>query len=194
VSRITSEYSRYALYGVIAGLITGLVLGVASIVVLNMIAKDLHALLRDVLKYQLDMLNLPPETYEEVYNISLSRVDELLPVISWIAPIAYVIQYVLLGALFGLLQNFIRLKAGVKPSTAALLTGVVFTLLIHILPLVLVSFLYSGLIDIVSKYFNPVLIYVPSVVPGVVFTLALLVVSSVKGPWAKIVESKPRTY
>jgi len=194
VSRITSEYSRYALYGVIAGLITGLVLGVASIVVLNMITKDLHALLRDVLKYQLDMLNLPPKTYEEAYNISLSRVDELLPVISWIAPIAYVIQYVLLGALFGLLQNFIRLKADVKPSTAALLTGVVFTLLIYVLPLVLVSFLYSGLIDIVSKYFNPVLIYVSSVAPGVVFTLALLVVSSVKGPWAKIVESKPKTY
>lgn len=168
--------NKYVFYGLIAGTITGAVLGVS----LLSITSTLNELIKEIIVYQLTVIN----SSQEVINETLEKIGNLMSYIVWIAPLAYVFQMLILGALFGALESFIINRFKLNASVAAILTGGAFITTFTILPIVVLTCIEPKIISIIFKHINLVFI----LMPGIVYTTLLIIFSSIKGPWGKVKE------
>ncbi|MDW8010918.1 MAG: hypothetical protein RMH84_04930, partial [Sulfolobales archaeon] len=107
----------------------------------------------------------------------------------YVAPVVEVVQYVLIGAIFGLVKGVFRERLGFGELTSAAAAGVLHILLLGAIPVLVISTLYAEILGVVSKYIN---LYLAAAAPGAVFAVSIVLVSSVRGPWTKLVEAKPR--
>lgn len=177
------SYSRSALAGIIAGLLSGLVFGLLYILFFRYITQEMLVAIAEVIS----------STYGVPYDVVYEQLSKTVSSADLAAPLVYPFQYALLGALFGLLQHYIELKLRKGLLTSILLTGAIFTLLLGYLPVVLIN--YSGnpiLTKVIEKIGD--LIYVYSVLPGVIFTVFLLIIHYVHGPWKRLMGAKPSIY
>lgn len=152
--------------------------------VLIVVTPSLEDMVRDIVMHSLPR-DLPPSAIEEVVRstLGITRVAVL------IAPVAEVIQYVLIGAVFGLVKGVFRVKLKLDEVTSAITAGVLHILLLGILPILILFTLYTEIVEVISKYFN---LHLAVAVPGVVFTLAIVLISSLRGPWTKLTEARPK--
>ena len=162
------------LYSIFAGMITGVVVGLLPLSLMS----SFNEMLREIVMYQLTSANASKEVIEE----ALSKINETLIIVMWITPIATTIQMILIGALFGILHRYFINKYNIKPWYSALIVGVIFILLTEAIPIFASLFLNQQIINIVFKYINPFMIFIP----GILYTILLILFSSIKGPWAKL--------
>lgn len=174
-------YERHVLQGAIAGLITGAV--VAALAVL-MLTEHLDSLAEELVRHQLPV-TLPPEEVEK----AIKSVKEITHAALRIAPVAQVFQYLLFGAVFGLMKGAFRNKLNLSEAVSALSAGLFFILILGVLPIGVLSALMAGLVDTVSKYFN---LYLAALLPGALFTASITLISIVRGPWSRIIEATPK--
>jgi len=168
--------NKYVFYGLIAGAITGVVLGVSFL----SITGTLNELVREIIVYQLTAANAPQEVIDE----TLAEIGNLMSYIIWIAPPAYVFQMLILGALFGALESFIINRFKLNASVAAILTGGVFIITLTVLPMAVLTYIEPKMVSIILKHINLAFI----LMPGIVYTTLLTIFSGVKGPWSKVKE------
>ncbi|MCS7128825.1 MAG: hypothetical protein RMI83_06145 [Desulfurococcaceae archaeon] len=174
-------YGRHVLHGLIAGLATGLLMGLLTVFILT---PSMEALMEELVKHQLSK-TLPPNEVGEALEV----IKGSIKIAVFIAPIAQVIQYILLGALFGLVKGLLNTKLRLSEASSAIAVGALYVLLLSIAPLVVLFKLEPGVVEVISRYFNPYLI---TLTPGAVFAVTITLVSIVKGPWTRVIEAKPR--
>ncbi len=175
------SYSKSALAGILAGLLCGIVVGLLYVTIFSQFISELID----------EISELMSSTYDVPYELIHNQLSQVISVVNLIAPIAYAIQYALLGALFGLLQHYLMLKLEISISKSIILTGVIYVLLLGIIPLLAVSALGDPVLTLILREFGS-LIYVYSALPGVIFTSFLYLIHLVRGPWRGILEAKPR--
>ncbi|MCX8205306.1 MAG: hypothetical protein N3H31_06620 [Candidatus Nezhaarchaeota archaeon] len=183
VSYGVGSYERHALQGILAGVLTGLILSLLTATIL-MPTPAVEALVEELLRYELSGVSSPEELSE-----ALSLVKEAVRSAMLIAPVALVVQYVLMGAIFGLVKGLLNTKLRLSEASSALAAGALYIFLLGIVPMVAFSALRPGMMEIVSKHLNP---YLSMLIPGAVFTAAMVMVSLVKGPWTRLIEARPR--
>ncbi len=173
-------YEKHVLQGAVAGLATGVVVGLVVLA----LAQHVGALVEDLARRQLSEV-LPLEAVEE----GVGRIRGVVEVLVRAAPALYAFQYALLGSLFGLVKGVLRIRLGWGEAASALAAGGLFALLLGAVPLVVLSALDPGLVDTISRYFDP---YVAALSLGALFTVAIVLVSAVRGPWTGLFEARPR--
>ncbi len=175
------SYSKSALAGILAGLLCGIVIGLLYVTVF---AQYITELINEISELISSTYGVP---HELIYN----QLSQVFLVMNLIAPIAYAIQYALLGALFGLLQHYLMLKLKTSISSSVTLTGAIYVVLLGIIPSLVVTASGNPLLTLILRKFGS-LIYVYSVLPGVIFVTFLYIINLVRGPWKRILEAKPR--
>lgn len=179
-----SDYEKHVLQGVFAGIITG----IAVAVMVALIPTDaLGSLTEELVRHQLPT-SLPPEEVEKV----IESIKEMTQVALRIAPIAQIIQYILVGALFGLLKGALRNKLKLGEAVSAIVTGFIHILVLGVVPITVLSALMPELADMFTKNLN-LNLYLAVLLPGVVFTASITLVSLLKGPWSRLIEAKPKS-
>ena len=98
-----------------------------------------------------------------------------------------------MASTFGLLQHYLMTKLKTSLLISIILTGVLYVLVFGVVPILAVVTLRDPLLTLILEKFDS-LIYVYSTVPGILFTLFLLIIHLVKGPWRKILEAKPKEF
>ncbi len=179
-------YSKHVMEGALAGVVTGV--AVATLFLLLVEPQALEGAVEEVLRRQM-----------ERYGVPLSEVEEAVKQVVWvvrvslaIAPLTFVLQYTLLGALFGLLKGFLSIKLKVGGLYAALATGATYVALLAAIPLVAATLLYPELLEVVARYLPNYQLL--TLAPAAVFTVALAAFSTARGPWTRITEARPREY
>jgi len=178
-------YSKHVLEGAIAGAVTGIAVAVLLLLVEP---QGLEGMIEELLRQQIKGYGLALSEVEEV----VKQVTGLVRTILAIAPIAYVLQYTLLGALFGLLKGFLNLRLNLGRVCAALATGATYAVLLGVTPLVALSRLYPELVGVIAKYLPNFQLL--ALAPAAIFTVALVVISATRGPWTRVAEAKPKEY
>ncbi|MEM1622899.1 MAG: hypothetical protein QW543_02005 [Sulfolobales archaeon] len=69
----------------------------------------------------------------------VESIKEMTQVALRIAPIAQIIQYILVGALFGLLKGALRNKLKLSEAVSAIVTGFIHILVLGVVPHITVS-------------------------------------------------------
>jgi len=150
--------SKYVVYGLVSGVISGLVSGLIVYFSGETIVK---------LTYDLIVLEgAPPETIEYVK-----------PIINYVialSPILYIIQMLVIGAIFGSLEDYLVKKFHLKPVFAALATGGVYVTFLMIIPMVTVAIIDLRILSLIVKRLG----YCIIALPVVVFIAALVFLSS----------------
>ncbi|MEM2157850.1 MAG: hypothetical protein QW596_04595 [Sulfolobales archaeon] len=167
--------------GVIAGLITGLFMCLTFILLKSMIEDLIYTILMHQLTQQ-----VPPDKLEEI----LSNIKPTIHVILMIAPVAQVIQYIMLGAVFGLLQGFICVRFRLHEMKSAIVAGITYLLILSIMPLMIVSSLMPEIFESVGGV-DKNFIYLISLFQGIVFLTSLIIVNYGKGFISKFINAKP---
>jgi len=179
-------YQKHVLEGALAGVVTGV--AVAALLLLLVEPQALEGAVEGVLRWQMERYGVPPSEVEEAVKQVVGVVRASLA----IAPLAYVIQYTLLGALFGLLKGFLSTRLKLGSIYAALATGAIYVTLLGAIPLVAVGLLYPELLEVVARYLPNYQLL--TLAPAATFTVALVAFSTARGPWTRITEAKPREY
>ena len=175
--------NRHILYSLTAGAIAG---AFSSVVMTLMPSGAIEDLVRELMHQQLLWSGVPQENISEI----VVRVIESLKWIYWLIPLGPIINMLFFGALLGLLLDFLVKKLK-RPYVASLLTGTFFMVLLQLLPLLLLEAVYgSWFTELLNKYMGMPLIIAPSVL----YTVLLTIFSSVKGPWTRWGEAKPKMY
>lgn len=176
-----SSYGRHVIHGLIAGLITGLIVSLLTILIFM---SSIEALMEDLVRNQLSK-TLPPNELEEALKVIKGSIQAVM----LIAPVAQVIQYLLLGALFGLVKGLLNTKLRLSEVLSAIAVGALYIILLSIIPIAVISTLEPELMEVISNHFNP---YLMALTPGAIFAATIVLVSIVKGPWTKLIEAKPK--
>ena len=150
------DYGRYSLQGALAGLIAAIPLAVLTLVV---VGPAYPAMVEDLVRYQLSR-SLPPEYVEETLEEVLGRVGPLLSGILAASPLLVALQQALLGAVFGLLKGFLRLRLGLGEAASVFLTGLAYLLLLGVVPVVGMELLQPELLGIVGAHVGNVYLLV----------------------------------
>ncbi len=176
-----SNYSNYALRGVIAGLITGII---TSIIYLLLILPIIPELIEATIYSRIPQ-NIPTEELEKLISSIRGMINNLKPII----PIVQIIQQLILGSLFGVLQGFLILRLKLKELNSALITGLTYILILSLIPLILIRDLTPEVIELLTKYlgFNTYLVITS---PGITFTVSITLLSMAKGFWSKLITPK----
>ena len=140
-----------------------------------------------------EISELMSSTYGVPYYIIRDQLSQIISVVNFIAPIAYVIQYSLIGALLGLLQNYLMLRLKTGLLTSIVLTGVIYVVVFGVMLLLVAVALRDPLLTLVLRKLGS-LIYAYLVMSGILFTLFLSIVHLVRGPWRGILEAKPKEF
>lgn len=176
------SYSKYAMRGVLAGLITSIAVCVIFFLLSPTVEGIISSLLRDQLLRQ-----LPLDKVEEV----LKNIESAMNLILTIAPIALIIQYLILGAIFGVLQGFYSLRFGLSDVKSAIASGITYMITLHVLPLIITALTLREVFEVLVSsggYF----IYVAVLAPGALFTVLLVLVSMNGGVFSRFVEAEPK--
>ncbi|MEM2006035.1 MAG: hypothetical protein QXG17_04735 [Sulfolobales archaeon] len=176
-------YEKHVLQGVLSGIITGIVIAIVTLLVP---IEGLNSLTEELVKKQLPAA-IPPEEVERI----VKSVNEITQAAIRIAPIAQVIQYILIGALFGLLKGALGNKLKLSEAVSAIVTGIIYTLVLGIIPIAVLSALMPELADMFTKHLN-LNLYLAVLLPGAVFTASITLVSLSRGPWSRLIEAKPK--
>ena len=175
--------NRHILYSLTAGVIAGTFSSVTMALTLSGAIEDL---MRELVHQQLLWSGVPQEKIPEI----VAKAVESLKWTYWLIPLGPIINMLFLGALLGLLLDFLVKKLK-RPYVASLLTGTFFIVLLQLLPLLLLEAVYgSWFTELLNKYMGMPLIIAPSVL----YTVLLTIFSSVKGPWTRWGEAKPKMY
>lgn len=141
--------SKYVLYGLISGAISGLSEGI--IVYLG--RKEVMELIVELARIE---GNVPSKT--------LSYVESIANYILMFSPILYLIQMIIIGAIFGSLEDYFVKKFGLKPALAALASGSIFLIFLLGLPLATLSIANSKVLSLIVKHFGLLRILLPSAI------------------------------
>jgi len=175
--------NRYVLYSLTAGVIAG---AFSSVTTTLMLGGAIEDFMRELMHQQLLWSGIPQEKIPEI----VAKAVESLKWTYWLIPLGPIINMLFLGALLGLLLDFLVKKLK-RPYVASLLTGTTFIVLFQLLPLLLLEAIYgSWFTELLSKYIGMPLI----IAPPVLYTVLLTIFSSVKGPWTRWGEAEPKTY
>ncbi|MEM0361812.1 MAG: hypothetical protein QXH57_05245 [Sulfolobales archaeon] len=177
-----NSYSKYAMRGVLAGLMTG----VAVCVIFFLLFPTIEGIITSLLREQL-LRQLPPDKVEEVLKNAESTINLILT----IAPVIQIIQYLILGAIFGVLQGFYSLRFGLSDVKSAIASGITYVVILHVLPLIIVALALREVFEVLVSS-GEYLVYMTVLVPGTLFTTSLVLVSLGGGSFSKFVEAEPR--
>lgn len=180
---LAMSYSRSALAGVFAGLLSGVVIGLLYVILLFGFVAELVV----------ELAKLISSAYGVPYETVYTQISGTLSIANIIAPLVYPLQYALIEAVFGLLQHYLMVRLRIKLITSILLTGTMFTLLLGFIPLIAIRYFGGYLLAVVVEKMSPS-IYLYSSLPGFLYTLFLIVVHHVRGPWSRALKAKPSTY
>lgn len=182
------DYSRYSLQGALAGLILAIPLSILATVLMGQLYPDA---LEEILRYQLSR-SLPPEYIEEALRQAMGSLEATLNVIRVLTPLLTMFQQVLLGAIFGLLKGFLRLRLGLGEALSTIISGLTYVLLLGIAPVAILELTQPELLRILKTYVgNP---YLLAVLPGTFFTVSLVLVSYASWIRRRVVESSPKEF
>jgi len=173
--------SKYVLYSLLAGVIAGALSSIMMLFKLNAIEE----FVREFMYQQLLLSGLSEEGASEVVKMAIDGVRAFL----WLAPIGPIINMLFLGALLGVLLDFLVKKLR-RPYYPSILTGLVLIAL-QVVPIMVINWMYgSWFTELLDRYIGlPFIIAVP-----IVYTILLTIFSSIKGPWTKWGEAKPKIY
>ena len=141
--------SKYVVYGLVSGAVSGIVAGV----VVYLGREGLMKLIDELISLE---GNVPPETF--------SYVKSIVSYILMFSPILYLIQMVVIGAIFGSLEDYFIKKFGLKPVLAALASGGVFLIFFLIFPFMTLLAVDSKLVSLIIKHLGLARILLPSAV------------------------------
>jgi len=176
-----STYSNYALRGVIAGLVTGVI---TSVIYLLLILPIMTELVEVIVHLRIPQ-NIPTKELKELISNIEGMINNLTPIV----PITQIIQQLILGSLFGVLQGFLTLRLKLKELNSALITGLTYMFILNLIPLILIQNLTPELMELLVKHlgFNTYLILTS---PGITFTVSLIILSISKKFWSKLMTPK----
>ncbi len=175
--------SKYVLYGVISGLISGALGGALIAIISGSSFKDF---MYSLTYYQLSSAGI----HQENASAIAKSVSTSLGVFNWLIPLGAIINMLFLGALLGVLMDYLVGK-GLRPLVSALTVGGVLIFGLQLAPLYLLNLYYgSWFLKIFEKYIGLWVLLAPSIV----FTVTLALLTCLKGPWVKLEESKPEIY
>ncbi len=157
--------SKYVVYGLVSGVISGLASGLIVYFSRETIIK---------LTYDLIVLEgAPPETIEYVK-----------PIINYaimLSPILYIIQMLIIGAIFGSLEDYLVKKFHLKPVFAALATGGVYVTFLMLIPMATLAIIDSRILTLIVEHLGYHIIALPVIV--FIATLVFLSSTDVLAPY-----------
>ncbi len=156
--------SKLVLYGLLAGILSGIMQFVAVIVTFN----NLNYLL----------MPLPPDN-----NVFPGFSGWIIKVVIGISPLLAIVQCAFYGAIFGVIAD-VLVDAGLKASMAALISGVLYFIAFSVIPLS--TLLITGIIN--ETLFALMLTH------PLTYLILFVVFSALKGPWSKVFEGGPKRY
>jgi len=156
--------SKLVLYGLLAGILSGIVQFVAVIVTIN----NLNSLLAP----------LPPDN-----NVFSGPPGWIIKVVLGISPLLAIVQCAFYGAIFGVIADVLA-GAGLKAPIAALISGVLYFIAFSVIPL-------STLLitDIINETLFALMLAHP-----LTYLILFTIFSTLKGPWSKVFERGPKRY
>ena len=150
--------SKYVVYGLVSGVISGLVSGLIVYFSKETIIN---------LTYDLMVLEgTPPEAIESVK-----------PIINYaimLSPVLYIIQMLIIGAIFGSLEGYLVKKFHLKPVFAALATGGIYVTFLMLIPMATLMIIDPKIPMLIVKHLG----YHIVALPIIVFVAALVFLSS----------------
>ncbi len=176
--------SRYVLYGLIAGILSGIT---GSALFIALVGFDNMARFTYELTYdELIATGLPPQNASRAALMATREVSYF----SFIVPFGPLLNMLILGPLIGALQDYL-VRRGLRPVLAAGLAGGFYIVFLNLLPIYGLSFIFGGLLlDALLKYIGPLVIFLPPAL----YVVLLIVFSAYNGPWSRIKFSEPRIY
>ncbi len=138
-----------------------------------------------VLRYQL-LIRLPRDKAEGLLNNVKPTLDAILT----IAPVLQIFQYVIFGSIFGAIQGFLNIKLRLGEVLSAIASGMIYILTLCVVPLITVKPLLQEIFGLGSS--DEFLIYMLTLVHGILFTASLTLTSIRQGPFSKFWEGKPK--
>ena len=176
--------SKTILYNILSGVFTGII--IAIIFYLSSLERINEFIYQLTLK-QLIINGLSPNQATEIANQTLTTIKN----IEWIYPLGPVLNMFLISVILGVINDYIIRKTNMKPYMASIITGLVLLLVFQIIPLLIVSILIGNwFIELYSKYIG---FHIP-VTMTIIYTALLIIFTSIRGPWSRILESKPKIY
>lgn len=171
--------SKYVLNGLISGFIMGIYSAAFYLIKRDVIVD----VVIKVLKYQLGNSGLPEEAISKIISESIKALNLYV----WIAIPAIIFTYAVVGSVFGALHDFIDKKLRKIPLVlTALLSGIIFTSTMGIIPLLLLS-LTPSLHEVIFIIIHSIgLITILS--PEIVYTISLVILTIFNNPRAKMIE------
>ncbi|MCD6300720.1 MAG: hypothetical protein J7L82_01460 [Staphylothermus sp.] len=176
--------SKILLYNVLAGIITGFVV---SIVLYFSPLERFNEFVYQLTLKQLIINGVPSDQAARIANETLS----MLKNIEWIYPLGSILNMFFLSIILGIIHDYIIRKTSMKPALASIITGLILLLVFQIIPLMLVSVLFGNwFLELYSEYIG----FHIQIIMTLIYTAFLVIFTSFKGPWSKLLESKPRIY
>ena len=176
--------SKIILYNILAGIITGIIIAV----ILYLFAlKGINEFIYQLTIKQLILNGLAPHEAVKIANKTLSSIES----IEWIYPLGIILDMFFISIILGIINDYILRKTGIKPYMASIITGLILLVVFQLLPLALVSVtMGKWIIDLYSEYIG----FHVQAIMTLTYTTLLIVFTSIKGPWSRILESKPKIY
>jgi len=140
--------SKYVLYGLVSGAISGIVAGL----IVYLSREELLELIDELISLE---GNVPPETF--------SLVRSIVNYVSMFSPILYLVQMIIIGAIFGSLEDYLIKRFSLKPFFAALISGGVFLILFLTFPMITLLTVDPKILLLIVKHLGLVRILLPSI-------------------------------
>lgn len=158
--------SKLVLYGLLAGILSGMVQFVVVIVMIS----------------NFDRV-LTPFSIGSTGNAFSGSFGWLIKIILGISPLLAVVQCTLYGAIFGVIAEVLA-KAGLKVPTAAFVSGMLYFIAFGVLPstaLLIVGVISGSLLALALAH-------------PVTYLVLITLFSSFRGPWSRVFEKGPKYY
>ncbi len=162
--------SRLVLYGLLAGISSGIVQFVATIVIINNFNSA-----------------LTPFSAGSINSAFSGPFEWLIRIVLGISPLLAVVQCALYGAIFGVIAEVLT-KAGLSVPIAAFISGMLYFTVFGVIPFI--ALLIVGVID---GTINGSLLALVLAHP-VTYLVLITLFSSLKGPWSRVFEGGPKRY
>ncbi len=176
--------SRTILYNILAGIITGVILVPLFYLIVN---DKIIGFIYELTYRQLITSGFSQQTASRIANQTISSIKAL----EWIYPIGIIVDMFFISIVLGIINEYILRKTKVKTYIASIIMGLILLLVFQILPLMILSIsMGAWIIEIYNKYIG---FYIPILI-AITYTSLLLLFTCIKGPWSKLLESKPKIY
>ncbi len=159
--------SKLVLYGLLAGIMSGLLQSVTTVAIMNSLSK--------ILSVQAGSNG----------NVLPEPLRSLTKVVWGISPILAVFQCALYGAIFGVVAE-VLVKAGLKVPIAAFVSGLLYFTAFGITSL--------ATLLVINMASDSLTLCVLSLAPPITYLVLLTLFSTFRGPWSKVFEKGPKYY